>query len=184
MNGRLQRNHQTREVLERAVANDPGDASALISLMGLCNDDIFDFDCAATAAAKIDLLERTKRNPARQLDIVEIEVLAGRLTTASERLSRVLASGNLAPHLRVVGLFYQIWLAWSADPDAAVGPGKDRWKAALATMRERESAIRWIFGGAHAVLDGRTSRPVPKRAAELRRMLAEMERPVRAQAAR
>jgi tetratricopeptide (TPR) repeat protein len=172
-NRKLDRNQATRAVLDKAIESDATDVSALDAMMALCTDHLFAFDCAASAAEKLDALEGPRRDPVAQLEIAEIEVLAGRRAVAATRLERVLGNNATIDQFRAVALFYQVWLAYlehpSTEPSSLIG----EWRATL--KRARGTApLTWVFGGARYVLT--TAPPFnAKQVDRLRGMIKDME---------
>jgi hypothetical protein len=182
VNNQLKRDSQTRRVLERDTTADANDRGAILALMGVCTDDLHAFDCAAAAADRLDVLDRSNPEPDAQLDLAEIEVLATRYVAAGDRLARVLANPRLIDRLKMVGLFYQVWLAYTAQPSTPPTALIDSWKTVMSRLRSTHTSSLWIFRGARAALQpGQPARPAsPEAVVQLTRMLDDMDRQVNA----
>ena len=169
VNRSLNKNEDTRAILDTAVMSDPSDRSALDGLMDVCTDSLFDFDCAAEAAERLDALEGSSGDMSSQLEVAEIEVLAGRYSKASARLQRVLANSATEDKFRAVALFYQVWLSYSGASTREPASLVQAWRLAV-----KKSHPLWVFGGARHVL--RTKAPFNTTSAEaLMAMIEEME---------
>jgi tetratricopeptide (TPR) repeat protein len=173
----LKRNADTRTLLETAVKDDPTDRDALNALAGLCTDDLQAFDCALAAASKLEVIDRAASTPGTQLDLTEIEVLAGRHDSAAARVARIMTNTTIDDDLRTVGLFYQVWLAYVKAPGTTPVMLIDSWKAALAMLREKGKTVGWTFGGARAVLkDPNAARLDAAAVTQLTDMVSQMEK--------
>src|SRR5262249_13260688 len=138
-----------------------------------------DFVCAADAAEKLDALDRSNAEPGIQLDIAEIEVLAGRHSAAAERVARVLTTPGLADGFRTVALFYQTWIALAMNPETMPTALIASWTEALDKVHALSLSVGWTFTGASAALnDGRGARPRSQQAIkQLTSMIEQMTRP-------
>jgi tetratricopeptide (TPR) repeat protein len=167
---RARASSQLRSLIDIATAK-----ATLVQVMGLCSDTLADTGCAMLAAQKLDSLNPADTDPATQLDIAEIEVLAGQ-SGASLRLARVMSQPSLPTRFKVVALFYQVWLtlADKGRADAAQLLIKD-WQSNLGTLRQTAFPIGWTFDGARAALSRGVAGLNAQAVSQLAKMLDQMQ---------
>ncbi len=105
----LDRDQESHQILRDILKANPQDLAALESLMFVCAEYIFDFDCSYSHAKK--LFSLSGDDPGLQLDAVEAAVLKRDYQQASVWLDPLLARPDLDTNYRVVANFYKFWIS-------------------------------------------------------------------------
>lgn len=112
-NHALSLDHESRETLADLVKNDPQDVDAGNTLIYLCAEYAFDFDCSYSEARK--LMPFFPKYPMVHANAAEAAVLNGEYQQAGEWLKSLLARPDLDAETKAVGDFYKLWIALARD---------------------------------------------------------------------
>lgn len=157
------------------VTRDPKDDSAITTLMMICGEYTFDFDCAFSAAQKDVVLHDPKAPDAADayVNVAEAAILASKDDSAREWLGVALQHPEARPRDRSLAHLYHLWLAMRLGQTDQCRTDFDSWQAATEQFRQSKTDLNWLFTGARRSIQN--SQLGPKQQELLTRMMDALE---------
>ena len=176
LNHALGEDGSSRAEFEQMLHVGNADPEGLLQLMFVCNEYVFDFNCANTAADALDRIVPGHDSPSRQVNILEVRVVHGDIAVASVMRNSLVSDPSRMGRYRHIVLFYATWIDLTLGNRDAAANMATEWRREMDSIRAGRVTITWIFGGAKQMLMNRPGLS-PQDAAFLLSMISAMENP-------
>jgi tetratricopeptide (TPR) repeat protein len=136
---------------QKIAEQNPRDASALRNILYICNEYLFQPDCAYKAAT-LDV-EAEGLNADAYLNAIEVAALYGKDDQAGKWLDAVFNQTEMTAPQESIGYFYRLWLASRQNQKDAETSSFRAWQAAIEEFRKSGEEPTWTFEGAKHTLE-------------------------------
>lgn len=136
---------------QKIVEQRPRDAAALRSIMFICNEYLFQPECAYKATMQDVEVEAPSADT--YLNAIEIAALQGKNDQAGQWLGILFTLKDATAYQKAIGYFYRLWLAAGQNNNEAEKLAFRGWEGAIGEFRKTRDDSTWSFEGARHVLE-------------------------------